>query len=193
MVHDCANGRIGRFTRKLALISAFKRYILSKGINKVILVGHIGADPEIRYTSNNLPVGNIRLATSDNWKDKQTGERREATEWHRLVLFGRLAEIARDYTHKGSQVYIEGRLQTRKWQDRDGNDRYTTEVVVNDLTLLGSRGADAAPGDSHGSFQEDGGNAPPASPGDNGGGQPGKAARAPDQGGDGDIDDDIPF
>lgn len=157
---------------------------MSKGINKVILVGNLGSDPEIRYTSSNLAVANISLATSDNWKDKQSGERRESTEWHRLVLFGKLAEIARDYTHKGSQIYVEGRLQTRKWQDRDGHDRYTTEVVVNDLALLGGRGSS----DDRDRRGPDSGGGGPA---DDGGGK--QRGGATQQSNGGDIDDDIPF
>lgn len=114
----------------------------SRGINKVILVGNLGQDPEVRYMPNGGAVANITLATSDNWRDKQTGETKEKTEWHRVVLFGKLAEIANEYLRKGSQVYIEGSLQTRKWQDQNGQDRYTTEVVVNiggTMQMLGGR------------------------------------------------------
>lgn len=114
----------------------------SRGINKVILVGHLGQDPEVRYLPNGGAVANISVATSDSWKDKQTGEPKERTEWHRVVIFGKLAEIASEYLRKGSQVYIEGALQTRKWQDQAGLDRYTTEVVVNiggTMQILGSR------------------------------------------------------
>lgn len=103
----------------------------TRGVNKVILIGNLGQDPEVRYMSSGAPVTNMTLATSDSWRDKQTGEIREKTEWHRVVLFGKLAEVAGEYLHKGSQVYIEGSLQTRKWQDLNGQDRYTTEVVVN--------------------------------------------------------------
>lgn len=103
----------------------------SRGINKVILVGNLGQDPEIRYMPNGGAVANITLATSESWRDKQTGENKEVTEWHRVVLFGKLAEVAGEYLRKGSQVYIEGQLRTRKWQDNGGQDRYTTEVVVN--------------------------------------------------------------
>ncbi|QOI10818.1 single-stranded DNA-binding protein [Blochmannia endosymbiont of Colobopsis nipponica] len=116
--------------------------MVSRGINKVILIGNLGQDPEIRYMSNGNPVVNLTLATSDNWKDKQTGEMREKTEWHRVVLFGKLAEVAREYLHKGSQIYIEGSLQTRKWQDQHGYDRYITEVIVNltgTMQMLGGR------------------------------------------------------
>ncbi|CAL4325560.1 Single-stranded DNA-binding protein [Buchnera aphidicola (Neophyllaphis podocarpi)] len=114
----------------------------SRGINKVILIGNLGQDPEIRYMPNGGAVANMTLATSENWKDKNTGESKERTEWHRVVLFGKLAEIAGDYLRKGSQVYIEGTLQTRKWQDQNGQDRYTTEVVVNingTMQMLGNR------------------------------------------------------
>lgn len=103
----------------------------SKGVNKVILIGHLGQDPEIHYMPSGGAVANLTLATSESWRDKQTGEMKEKTEWHRVVIFGKLAEIAGEYLRKGSQVYIEGSLQTRKWQDQSGQDRYTTEVVVN--------------------------------------------------------------
>ena len=102
----------------------------SRGVNKVIIVGNLGQDPEVRYTNNQTAIANITVATSDKWRDKATGEPREKTEWHRIVLFGKVAEIAGEYLHKGSQVYIEGQLQTRKWQDQNGQDRYTTEVAV---------------------------------------------------------------
>ncbi len=114
----------------------------SKGVNKVILIGHLGQDPEIRYMPNGGAVCNIQLATSDSWRDKQTGEQKEITEWHRVVIFGKLAEIAGDYLRKGAQIYIEGQLRTRKWQGQDGTDRYTTEIVVNvggTMQMLGSR------------------------------------------------------
>ncbi|WP_368868707.1 single-stranded DNA-binding protein [Proteus penneri] len=103
----------------------------SKGVNKVLLIGHLGQDPEMRYLPNGDAVTNITLATSDSWKDKQSGETKERIEWHRVVIFGKLAEIAGEYLRKGSQVYIEGQLQTRKWQDQNGQDKYSTEVVVN--------------------------------------------------------------
>ncbi|WP_426576228.1 single-stranded DNA-binding protein [Xenorhabdus stockiae] len=119
----------------------------SRGINKVILVGYLGQDPEIRYLPTGGTVTTLSLATSDSWRDKQTGETREKTEWHRVVIFGKLAEIAAEYLQKGAQVYIEGQLQTRKWQDQQGQDRYSTEVVVNvngTMQMLGNRG-DAKP------------------------------------------------
>lgn len=109
---------------------------MARGINRVTLIGNLGADPEVRNTTGGSSVTNIKVATSETWKDKQTGERKEQTEWHRVVFFGKLAEIAGEYLRKGSKVYIEGRLQTRKWQDRDGNDRYTTEIVANDMQML---------------------------------------------------------
>ena len=115
----------------------------NRGINRVILVGHLGQDPEVRYMPNGNAVANFSVATSESWKDKQTGETRDRTEWHRVVVFGKLAEIAGEYIKKGTQVYLEGQLQTRKWQDQSGQDRYTTEVVINPLggtlQMLGSR------------------------------------------------------
>jgi single-strand DNA-binding protein len=108
-------------------------------INKVILIGNLGADPETRTTSSGEAICNLRLATTEKWKDKATGEARETTEWHRVVLYRRLAEIARDYLRKGSPIYVEGRLRTRKWQDKDGNERSTTEIEVNELKMLGSK------------------------------------------------------
>ncbi|MGP1947174.1 MAG: single-stranded DNA-binding protein [Arsenophonus sp. NC-PG7-MAG3] len=115
----------------------------SRGVNKVILIGNLGQDPEIRYIPNGGAVANLTLATSESWRDKQSGEMREKKEWHRVVIFGKLAEVAGEYLRKGSQVYIEGLLQTRKWQDQNGQDRYTTEVVVNitgSMQMLGTRG-----------------------------------------------------
>ena len=119
---------------------------MARGVNKVILVGNVGGDPETRYLPNGNAVTNITLATSDSWKDKQTGQLQERTEWHRVVFFGKVAEIAGEYLRKGSQVYVEGRLQTRKWQGQDGQDRYTTEIVVDmggQMQLLGGRGGNA--------------------------------------------------
>ncbi|MEN3374521.1 single-stranded DNA-binding protein [Dechloromonas sp. ZS-1] len=109
-------------------------------VNKVVLIGNLGADPELRAFSNGDPVCNLRIATTDTWKDKASGEKREATEWHRVVLYRKLAEIASQYLRKGSQVYIEGRIRTRKWQDKDGQDRYTTEIEANEMTMLGGKG-----------------------------------------------------
>ena len=113
---------------------------MARGINKVILVGNLGQDPETKAMPSGMTVCNLRIATSESWKDKQTGEMKEQTEWHSVAMFGRLAEIAGEYLRKGSQVYIEGRLRTRKWQDKEGRDRYTTEIVANEMQMLGSRG-----------------------------------------------------
>ena len=126
---------------------------MARGINKVILIGNIGVDPEVRYMPNGNAVTTLSLATSESWKDKQTGEKQERTEWHRVVCFNRLGEIAGEYVRKGSRIYVEGSLRTRKWQDQQGQDRYTTEIVASDIQLLDSKGA-AAP-----SYNE----APPAS------------------------------
>jgi single-strand DNA-binding protein len=117
---------------------------MARGINKVILIGNLGADPETRAMPSGTTVANLRIATSESWRDKQTGEQQERTEWHRVALFGRLAEIAGEYLKKGSQVYIEGSLRTRKWQDKQGNDRYSTEIVGNELQMLGGRGGSGA-------------------------------------------------
>jgi len=116
---------------------------MARGINKVILVGNLGGDPETRYTANGAAITNITVATSESWRDKQTGETQERTEWHRVVFFNRLAEIAGEYLRKGRQVYIEGSLRTRKWQGQDGQDRWTTEIVANEMQMLGNRGDDA--------------------------------------------------
>jgi len=116
---------------------------MARGINKAILIGNLGADPEVRYMPSGGAVTNITLATSEAWKDKQTGEQHDRTEWHRVVFFNRLAEIAGEYLKKGSKVYVEGRIQTRKWQDKNGQDRYTTEIIANEMQLLDSRGAGA--------------------------------------------------
>ena len=127
---------------------------MARGVNKAIIVGTLGQDPEIRYTANGSAVANIRVATNESWKDKQTGEQQERTEWHSIVMWGRLAEIAQQYLKKGSQAYFEGRIQTRKWQDQSGNDRYTTEIVANEMQMLGGRGGGGgAPMDSGGGGQ----------------------------------------
>lgn len=156
---------------------------MARGVNKVILIGNLGNDPDTRYTQGGSAIANISLATTSSWTDKNTGDKQERTEWHRVVFFGRLAEIASEYLRKGSGVYVEGRLQTRKWQDQNGNDRYTTEVVANEMQMLGGRG-DA--GDS------------PGRPAASAGPAQTPAARpdAPSAGGDADnnfADDDIPF
>lgn len=119
---------------------------MARGVNKAIIVGHLGRDPEVRYAASGAAIANVSVATTDSWKDKQTGENNEKTEWHRVVFFGRLAEIAGEYLKKGSQVYIEGRLQTRKWQDQNGHDRYTTEIVASDMQMLGGRGSASSDG-----------------------------------------------
>ena len=113
---------------------------MARGINKVILVGNLGKDPETRYMPSGKAVTNFSIATSESWKDKQTGEQKEQTEWHNIVMYDRLAEIAAEYLRKGSQVYVEGRLRTRKWQDKEGRDRYTTEIIANEMQMLGGRG-----------------------------------------------------
>lgn len=142
---------------------------MAGGINKVILVGNLGQNPEIRYTADGRPIANFSVATTETWKDKNTGERRDKTEWHRVVVFGKLAEICGEYLAKGRQVYIEGKLQTRKWQGQDGQDRYTTEVVVDQrgtMQMLGGRGDNgpsrpAASGGGGGDYQDQGYPQPP--------------------------------
>lgn len=113
---------------------------MARGVNKVILIGNVGKDPEIRYSPNGSAVANLSLATSESWKDKNTGEKQEKTEWHKVVAFGKLAEIIGQYLKKGSQIYIEGKIQTRKWTDKEGKDHYTTEIVANQMQMLGSKG-----------------------------------------------------
>ena len=163
---------------------------MARGINKVILVGTLGRDPETKYMPSGGAVTNVSLATSEQWKDKGTGERQERTEWHRVVFFNRLAEIAGQYLRKGQQVYVEGRLQTRKWQAQDGQDRYTTEIVADEMQMLGGRSDGGSAGDNF--------NAPPQSSGGYQGGSSGRSAapaasqQPPDRGFE-DFDDDIPF
>lgn len=113
---------------------------MSRGINKAIVVGNLGQDPETRYMPSGVAVTNISVATSESWKDKETGEQKDRTEWHKVSAFGRLAEIMSEYLRKGSQVYIEGKIRTRKWQDKDGNDRWTTEIIADEMQMLGGRG-----------------------------------------------------
>jgi single-strand DNA-binding protein len=163
------------------------------GVNKVILVGNLGADPEVRYMPSGSAVANLRIATSETWKDKTTGEPQERTEWHRVSLFGKLGEIAGQYLHKGSKVYIEGKLRTRKWQGQDGQDRYTTEIVVDingTMQMLDSRGAGGAGGGTEQRPTASPG-APAAAPATNDG--PAASVAAGDQFGSADFDDDIPF
>jgi single-strand DNA-binding protein len=155
---------------------------MARGVNKVILVGNLGKDPETRYMPSGSAVTNLTLATSESWKDKQTGDQQERTEWHKIAMFGRLAEIAAEYLRKGSQVYIEGKLRTRKWQDKEGKDRYTTEIVADEMQMLGSKGGGAGAGAG----------APAAA----GGARERPAAAvndSVDSGPPGDFDDDIPF
>ena len=116
---------------------------MARGVNKAILIGNLGQDPEVRYTPSGSSVCNLTLATTETWKDKENGERHERTEWHRLVFFGRLAEIVQEYLHKGSQIYVEGRIQTRKWQSQSGEERMTTEIIVSDMQMLSSRSSTA--------------------------------------------------
>lgn len=117
---------------------------MARGVNKVILIGNLGQDPEVRFTPNGNAVANVTLATSASWRDKQTGELQERTEWHRIAFFNRLAEIVGEYLHKGSKVYVEGSLRTRKWQDKNGIDRHTTEVIANEMHMLDNRGANGS-------------------------------------------------
>lgn len=153
-------------------------------VNKVILVGNLGADPEVRYMTNGDAVANIRMATTESWKDKASGERREMTEWHRVVFYRRLAEIVGQYLKKGSPVYIEGRIRTRKWQDKEGQERYTTEIEATEMQMLGSR---QGQGDPSSSSSYGGGEAAPRA--SYGGAKPTQAKKAAFE----DMDDDIPF
>src|ERR1700716_3476164 len=194
------SSRMGASTRRAlpatlaALITIPEGFLMARGINKVILIGNLGADPETRAMPSGTTVANLRIATSESWRDKQNGEQQERTEWHRVAFFGRLAEVAGEYLRKGSQVYVEGSLRTRKWQDKQGNDRYSTEIVGNELQMLGGRGGGAAGG--AGARAAAGGGA-----GASGGAGPGGGAGASSEseesgGGSGrgdDFDDDIPF
>ncbi|MDR5860924.1 single-stranded DNA-binding protein [Halomonas eurihalina] len=196
---------------------------MARGVNKVILIGNLGQDPEVRFTPSGTAVANLNLATTDTWTDRQSGQRQERTEWHRVVMFNKLAEISQQYLRKGSKVYIEGRLQTRKWQDQNGQDRYSTEIVANDMQMLDSRGGEMG-GAPQGGFgggqpqpqqqqqggfggqpqqppQQQGGNygggqpqrPPQQQPAPNQGGQQGGNYGAPDPGSFDDFDDEIPF
>ncbi|WP_431820514.1 single-stranded DNA-binding protein [Burkholderia sp. F1] len=179
-------------------------------VNKVILVGNLGADPEVRYLPSGDAVANIRLATTDRYKDKASGEFKEMTEWHRVAFFGRLAEIVSEYLKKGSSVYIEGRIRTRKWQGQDGQDRYSTEIVADQMQMLGGRGGSGGGGGGDeggygGGYGGGGGRGEQMERGGGGGGRAGGAARggsgggaqsrpsAPAGGGFDEMDDDIPF
>jgi single-strand DNA-binding protein len=177
---------------------------MARGVNKVILVGNLGKDPEVRYTPSGSAVANVTIATSDQWKDKQTGEQQERTEWHRVVFFNRLAEVVAEYVKKGQQIYVEGRIQTRKWQDQSGQDRYTTEIVANEMQMLGGRGGGGG-GAQQGGFSQDMDQSQPAqqrqapqtargAAAGGAGAQSGNPSNAPAQGGAyDDFDDDIPF
>lgn len=157
---------------------------MARGVNKVILIGNLGQDPEVKYMPNGGAVTNVTVATSESWKDKSSGEQKENTEWHRVVFFRRLAEIAGEYLKKGSKVYIEGKLQTRKWQDQSGNDRYTTEIVANEMQMLDSRGGGGAGGGAGAGGHSQSSGASSSSPSS-------QAPAAASVGGD--FDDDIPF
>ena len=162
---------------------------MARGLNKVMLIGNLGADPEVRYAAGGGAITNIRLATAESWRDKETGDLQERTEWHRVVFFGKLAEIAGEYLRKGSQVYVEGRLQTRKWQDKDGSDRYSTEIVAGEMQMLGGRGGMSEGGSGGGGREAPAARAPRGPSG--GGGGTAQTARdypPPD-----DFNDDIPF
>jgi single-strand DNA-binding protein len=158
---------------------------MARGINKVILVGNLGADPDTRYMPSGKAVTNIRIATSESWKDKQTGDQQERTEWHSIVMYDRLGEIAAEYLRKGSQVYIEGKLRTRKWQDKEGKDRYTTEVVANEMQMLGGRGGGGSGGGGSSGSGGSESRAPRPPMGEE------RTAAPPAQ--EGEFDDDIPF
>ena len=159
---------------------------MARGVNKVILVGNLGADPETRYMPSGKAVTNIRIATSETWKDKQTGDMQERTEWHSVVMYDKLGEIAAEYLRKGSQVYIEGKIRTRKWQDKEGKDRYTTEIIADQMQMLGGRGggggASSEPREPL-AVRQPGVRGRSAAPVDEGAGG----------GGGGEFDDDIPF
>ncbi|HEX5161271.1 MAG TPA: single-stranded DNA-binding protein [Steroidobacteraceae bacterium] len=168
---------------------------MARGVNKVILIGNLGADPETRSMPSGVTVANIRVATSENWKDKQSGEQKERTEWHSVAMFGRLGEIAGEYLKKGSKVYIEGSLRTRKWQDKQGNDRYTTEIIASDMQMLDSRGGGMGGGGGDyggggGGSRRGGGGGQSGPPDDYDQGPP--SGGGGEKGG-GDFDDDIPF
>lgn len=157
---------------------------MARGVNKVILIGNIGQDPECKYMPSGNAVANVSIATSESWKDKQTGQAQERTEWHRVVFFNRLAEVVGEYLKKGSKVYVEGSLRTRKWQDKEGRDQYTTEIVASEMQMLDSRQAN----DQQGGYQQQ----PPQG---GGAGNPNQGGQKPPQGGGGfdAFDDDIPF
>lgn len=150
---------------------------MARGVNKAIIIGNLGKDPEVRYSPSGAAVANVNIATTESWKDKNSGEQQEKTDWHRVVFFGKLAEIVGQYLKKGSQVYVEGRMETKKWQDKEGNDRYTHQIVARDMQMLGGRSGGGSQnqdtGYDHASENQDSGNSAPA--------------------GNEDFDDDIPF
>ncbi len=150
---------------------------MARGVNKVIIIGNLGQEPDTRYMPSGSAVTNISVATNESWKDKETGEQVDRTEWHRVAFFNRLAEIAGEYLHKGSQIYVEGRIRTRKWQDKEGNDRYTTEIIADNMQMLGGRG-DSAPQQN---YQRSSG--PASAP------KPASGSPQPEP----EFDDDIPF
>ncbi|MDR0703080.1 MAG: single-stranded DNA-binding protein [Azoarcus sp.] len=162
-------------------------------VNKVILIGNLGRDPETRYMPDGTAIANVNLATTETWKDKASGERRENTEWHRVVFFGRIAEIVAQYLKKGSQVYVEGRLQTRKWQDKDGNERYTTEIRADEMKMLGRREGEASGRGDDGWERSAPPSAPARQPPPASEAAPSRAPAGGDAGGFGNFDDDIPF
>jgi len=169
---------------------------MARGVNKVILIGNIGGDPETRYMPSGGAVTNVTVATSETWKDKTTGQPQDRTEWHRVVFFNKLAEIAGEYLRKGSKVFIEGSLRTRKWQDQAGNDKYTTEIVASDMQMLDSKGGQ---GQGGGNYDESAPaaaprqNRPPQRQNPNAGAAPAPMNEAPPAGNFDDFDDDIPF
>ena len=150
---------------------------MARGVNKAIIVGNLGRDPEVRYSASGNAIANVTVATTDSWKDRQSGERQERTEWHRVVFFNRLAEIVAEYLKKGSQVFIEGRIQTRNWEDKDGNERWSTEIVANEMQMLGSRGGGGVQG----------------RPADDSGAAPAPGGSSSSGFSDSEFDDDIPF
>jgi single-strand DNA-binding protein len=178
----CLKGDIGARLGVYNVRIEFQGKDMARGVNKVILVGNLGADPETRSMPSGMTVTNIRIATSESWKDKASGAQQERTEWHSIALFGRLGEIAAEYLRKGSQVFVEGKLRTRKWQDKQGNDRFTTEIIADNMQMLGGRAGGGSGGGSGG--ERAGSSAPPREDYDQ--------SPAP-AGGKEEFDDDIPF
>ena len=176
-----------------------KGIVMARGVNKVIIVGNLGADPETRYTTGGSAICNLRIATSEQWKDKQTGENQERTEWHRVVLFGKLGEIAGEYLKKGRQVYIEGSLRTNKYTDKEGIERYSTDIVANEMQMLGGVGGSSeGGGGGGGGYRNEGGGSQRSGGGGSGGaprssGSSAPSRQAPPQHDDTFNDDDIPF